>query len=652
MVNKKAKVSNKPQRSLRSILTLWFLLFSVVPLAFVTGYSLIQFETAISGELNKRLQGNARELAVTFQDLLDHLEQHGKLHATDTSLVYYLSTNAIPSARRLVTQWMQQNYPANRISLFDRTGRLVVSLQREAGNTIQTLSQLEGGSVYLADHILKRLEMEIQASYRDIGSKYGLEVIVYTKVVSESGRLAGYIEENINVDDTFLKGLKKRLNLEITLFDRQQKPVLATNPDFLLLPKSYFAQQKLENGAAYFEVASRGQSYGFLLSVLDPKQPDTVVGLATSKKDIDDVSRGINRALFSVVGIIIILLIFTLLSASNLFLKPLYSLVDAAKKIESGEAGTQISLENDTEIGVLMASFNKMSKRVAEARLQLESKIRELELTNQELKQTQAQLVHSSKMVSLGQLVAGVAHELNNPIAFIYSNMSHLRRYGEDLVRLVDMAPDSAPINAEKEKVEFEYIKTDMPKLIHSCEEGARRVRDIVVGLRNFSRLDEMQLKKVDLEESIRTTLDLLAGEMKNRISVELQFSKVPEVRCYASQLNQVFMNILSNAAQAIEGSGKIVISTSQKNQNLVEIRIVDSGKGISADDIEKIFDPFYTTKPVGQGTGLGLSISYGIIKKHGGEIHAESEMGRGTSFILTLPVDGPTDESSGLLKS
>ncbi len=642
MSQKRATPSNKPARSLRSILTLWFLLFSVVPLAFVTGYSLIHFESAISGELKKRLLGNAREITVTFQDLEKHIKEHGQIHATDPSLVYHLATRNIASAKRLVTQWMSQSYSASRVSLFDRSGHLVASLKRESNDEIQSQTQLEDGSVYLAEHILKKLELANQAVFQDVGARYGLELIVYTKVVAETGRLAGYIEENINVDSTYLKGLKKRLNLDLTLLDRDRKPVLSTNPDFLLLPKNFFAQQKLENGAAYFDVASRGNSFGFLLASFSSSQPELLIGLATSKSEIQEVSRGINRALFSVVGIIIVLLVFTLLSASNLFLKPLYSLVDAARKIESGDSGTQIDLRNDTEIGLLMDSFNKMSKRVAEARRQLEAKIKELELTNHELKQTQAQLIHSSKMVSLGQLVAGVAHELNNPIAFIYSNMSHLKKYGEDLVSLVEAFPSTPELDQKKSAVEFDYIKADMPKLIHSCEEGARRVRDIVIGLRNFSRLDELQLKEVDVADSIRTTLELLTGELKNRVQVELHFEPTKPVRCYVSQINQVFMNLLSNAAQAIKSSGTISVRLRQRESNLVEIAISDTGSGISPDQIDKIFDPFFTTKPVGQGTGLGLSISYGIIKKHHGDIQVQSKLGEGTTFTVTLPNESP----------
>jgi len=289
-----------------------------------------------------------------------------------------------------------------------------------------------------------------------------------------------------------------------------------------------------------------------------------------------------------------------------------------------------------------------MSRRISQARTDLKKKIFELEGANQELKDTQAKLVHSAKMISLGQLVAGVAHELNNPIGFISSNMTHLRDYSEKLVKLVETAESNPQaLSALKAELEYDYIVKDMPKLIASCEDGARRTKDIVLGLRNFSRLEEAKLKEIDIHESLDTTLNLLAGEIKNRVQINKHYEPIPNVACYASQINQVLMNILSNALQAIEGSGHIWISTealrgSNDKTGKVQISIQDSGKGMSPEVLEKIFDPFFTTKGVGQGTGLGLSISYGILQSHGGEIQVRSEIGVGTEFTIIIPVYPP----------
>jgi len=325
-------------------------------------------------------------------------------------------------------------------------------------------------------------------------------------------------------------------------------------------------------------------------------------------------------------------------------------LVQAVQTMDSKEGPAEIPISSATEFGVLQESFNEMSRRMYDAKIELETKVREVEAAYVELKDTQARLVHTAKMASLGQLVAGIAHELNNPIGFIYSNMSHLKDYSDRMVRIIETAESNPKkLEAAKEENDFEYIQKDLPRLIASCEEGARRTRDIVLGLRNFSRLDEAKLKRVNLKEGVEDTLKLLAGELKNRVRVHEDFEPVPEVLCYASQLNQVFMNVLSNAAQAIDGEGDIWIRLRHlKETGCAEISMKDSGKGMPAEIVEKIFDPFFTTKGVGQGTGLGLSISYGIIKQHGGDIQVRSEPGKGTEFIITIPIDGEALPAGG----
>lgn len=350
-----------------------------------------------------------------------------------------------------------------------------------------------------------------------------------------------------------------------------------------------------------------------------------------------------NYAFFSVVGAIILLLVILSVISSKIMLRPLYELLNALQSMDVNKGKIEIQNAGETELGLLAESFNEMSQRVYRAQLDLKGKVEELEQANAEIRETQARLIHTAKMASLGQLVAGIAHELNNPIGFIYSNMSHLNDYSNKLVGLVQTAEKSPnQLKAELEKVDFDYIVEDLPKLIRSCEDGARRTRDIVLGLRSFSRLEEAQIKEVDVREGLEDTLKLLTGEFKNRIKIIKNFADVPNIHCYPSQLNQVFMNILSNAGQAIEGEGEIHIETGVVDKERVFVIIRDSGKGMAQSTIEQIFDPFFTTKSLGKGTGLGLSISYGIIEKHGGEIQVESELGKGTQFRIVLPVAGP----------
>ncbi len=283
----------------------------------------------------------------------------------------------------------------------------------------------------------------------------------------------------------------------------------------------------------------------------------------------------------------------------------------------------------------------------------------QLKQTVADLQQAQAQLIQSEKMSSLGQLVAGVAHEINNPVNFIYGNLSHAQSYIEDLLSLIAIYqqyyPDPEPAIVDlMSDIDFEFIAIDLPKILASMKVGAERIRQIVLTLRNFSRLDESQMKPVNIHEGIDSTLMILQNRLKAKldfpsIAIVKEYSNLPEVECYAGQLNQVFMNILSNAIDALhdhinktnpEFSPRIWISTQMINAQVVRIIIKDNGLGIKSEILPYLFDPFFTTKPVGSGTGLGLSISYQIIvEKHKGKLECLSQVGVGTEFWIEIPI-------------
>ena len=280
----------------------------------------------------------------------------------------------------------------------------------------------------------------------------------------------------------------------------------------------------------------------------------------------------------------------------------------------------------------------------------LERRNGELARRKSELERLQAQIVHSEKMASLGQLAAGVAHELNNPAGFVYGNMDFLSESVASLERLLSLY-DAAPLPPEfaervgELKKEMGYRETleELHAIISDCREGADRIRNVVQNLRTFSRLDEAEFKKVDVSEGIDSTVRLLSRYYGNgKVTLRREYAALPPVDCYAGQLNQVWMNLLVNAAQAVEkaGGGEVSVRTSIENGTAL-VTITDTGCGIAPEHLRKIFDPFFTTKPVGEGTGLGLSVTYSIIERHGGFIRVRSRPGQGTTFVVGLPVNG-----------
>jgi signal transduction histidine kinase len=243
-------------------------------------------------------------------------------------------------------------------------------------------------------------------------------------------------------------------------------------------------------------------------------------------------------------------------------------------------------------------------------------------------------LLQAQNMASIGQLAAGVAHEINNPVGFVTSNIGTLKSYAETLFELVE----SSATAEQRSKADFDFMKEDTAALLRESMDGLRRVRDIVQALKDFSEAGESQWQQTDLHEGLESTLNALANELRFKAQVEKYYGKLPQLRGQPGQLNQVFRNILLNAIQAIPGQGIIRIVTSADRET-VQVRIQDNGVGIAPENLGRIFDPFFTTKPVGSGTGLGLYLAYGIVSKHGGRINVISEPGKGTAFTVVLPL-------------
>lgn len=322
---------------------------------------------------------------------------------------------------------------------------------------------------------------------------------------------------------------------------------------------------------------------------------------------------------------------------------------------ESQEEALRVSLENER---IIRDQNITLEKKVSERTLELEEANEELSVTLSNLRETQTQLVDAEKMASLGQLTAGIAHEINNPINFVSSNIQPLSRDLEEVYQIIDAYKDADGDDALdklkqahelREELDYDFIRDEIQDLVKGISDGAARTSEIVQGLRSFSRLDEDAVKMADVSEGIASTLVLLRTKLNGNVSVIEEYEPdLQEIECYPGKLNQVFMNILNNSIYAVEHKKyqeperpEIKISTVKRGDE-VEVRFSDNGIGMDEETKKKVFDPFFTTKDVGEGTGLGMSIVYKIIDKHGGRIDVKSEVGIGTDFVITLPMRQP----------
>ena len=309
------------------------------------------------------------------------------------------------------------------------------------------------------------------------------------------------------------------------------------------------------------------------------------------------------------------------------------------------------------EVGELGRYRAELETRVVQRTAELGVKVQELQREREaqaqlirQLEEAHNQVLQSEKLASIGQLAAGVAHEINNPIGFVNCNLGTLERHVDGLLRLIDAheraaeAPGDSAARAAvaqlERELELNYLRDDVRDLMRESRDGLDRVKRIVQDLKDFSRVGETDWQAADLHACLDSTLNVVWNEIKYRAEVVKHFGHLPEVECMPSQLNQVFMNLLVNAAQAIQGRGTITICTgADEAAGEVWVSIADTGGGIAPEHLHRIFDPFFTTKPVGQGTGLGLSVSYSIVQKHGGRIEVDSRVGEGTCFRLRLPM-------------
>ena len=390
-----------------------------------------------------------------------------------------------------------------------------------------------------------------------------------------------------------------------------------------------------------------------------------IIGVEIDEQDVYQPIHALTYWLFVAVFVLSLLVIFSTYIISRGITVPLNTLTRSAITISQGNFNDRVPVQSSDELGVLATTFNEMARTLSSRETQLQElnrnlenivRDRTLELENShealkrayfDLKSAQEQLVQTEKMASLGQLVAGIAHEIKNPLNFIYGNTGFLEDYTNTIQGLLEAfeklpsisAEDRAAIERMKEEVHYAFIKQDLKILIDNFRDGSSRINAIVSDLRAFSRMDRDIVSEVDLHASLEMSLNLLRNQYKDRIEIHKDYGQIPQIKGYPGKLNQVFMNLLSNAFYAVKDRGSVWIKT-RSVSDAVEIEITDSGAGIPQKDIKRIFEPFFTTKPVGQGTGLGLSISYGIIEQHRGKIQVASSPEKGTVFTIQLPID------------
>ena len=371
-----------------------------------------------------------------------------------------------------------------------------------------------------------------------------------------------------------------------------------------------------------------------------PKTKDIPVIVLSSKEDAK-----IKASAFSV--------------GANDYLVKLPDPIELIARMRYHAAAYQNLLKRDEAEQTLV--YNKELER------RVEERTAELKTALDNLKQTQAKLIHTEKMNSMGQLVGGIAHEVNNPINFIYGNLNYMNGYVQDLLEVIQLYQNHYPkpageIEEKLEELDLEFTSADLLKSFVSLRSGAKRIRNLVLSLRNFSRFDEAEVKQVNIHEGIESTLAMLGSKLQN-IDIEKMFGELPLVECYAGQLNQTFMHIIQNAVEAMQSetaaalsdrlSSKLTISTEMASDRSVAIWIADNGPGIDAEIQDRIFDPFFTTKEVGGGAGLGLSISHQIIAmQHGGNLKCYSVPGQGAKFLIELPIRVKTSSAQPAEKS
>ncbi len=626
--------SESKRKSLRRLVFTWFFFFTLVPLLALAFVVQNQYQKSINRQIKDRLTIHVRELESLFSKERSRLEQFLTKSLQDNSLIYYLST-LDPAALKATLADKISQYDQSEVKVYTHGGQVFVyfkegfqTVHGEADLSLEIREELE------QKNALHRVLFQTASNGQNI-----LTLSIVRKIVGVQDRTVGYVETILPVGPKYLVSITEAIGADVVFFDGNGRILLGSLPtlDAELDQSTNF----LSGQNNFFEFSVSGVPYAFMSTAIRWGELQFLIGMGSSKEAAE---ASIQKVKLMVLLTFLCFLIFLSLMSFYFVrevISPIEALIKASRNLKDAREAPYIPNHSKTEISDLVDAFNEMSGQIVASDQKMKNQLDLLEQANNKIKNTQTQLVQTAKLASLGELVAGIAHELNNPIGFIYSNIGHLKEYSQALFKIIDKTMiNKNELDLLVVEEDYAYIKKDLPKLIQSCEEGSNRAKDIVLGLRNFSRADEEKTQAFDVNTGLDSTLKLLAGELKNRVLIRKDYNEVPKINCNINQMKQVFMNVLNNAIQAIEDQGDVFVHTEfLSDEKVVRIVVRDTGVGIEKDNVEKIFDPFYTTKSVGQGTGLGLSISYGIVKSHGGLISVESILGEGTTFTIDLPI-------------
>jgi len=612
-------------KSLRSVLIAWFLFFSLVPVFLVTFFLIRSFDATYRRETEMRLSSVVQEIESKLSSdqkfLLDSLS-FWRSEISPKSILSGSKINRSSTLLRLIDQ-----STIDGIAIYNHVGILLVSYQKDDQGNWRSFPNVDSSQTYyLPQDQLKKLKKDVPF--------YAIKTFPKRKVMfsvfqhfARNGNIILEVSKNLNLTDFDL--IRSRRQVDLMLFDAHLKTVLSNWAD---APRNLnFYSDLLKTNLGLVSKEINGEEKLLLSKRIKWGESDLILLAISPKQTWNEAIKEIRFYVMIILLSVTVVLILAVISVTSNIINPLRNLLSVTRKILYDKMPVQLEAGPYDEITSLSSAVVELSRNIHQAQDELLKKI-------EQLKAAQAQLVQSEKLNSLGLLVAGIAHEINNPIGFIYSNVKPLREHFKKIEQALKEMP-----HGERLVQDLSLVFEDIPKLISSFEEGSMRIKKIVEGLRTFSRRSSDRSEIVAIKQLLESTLVLLSHEFKAReIKVNVDIVQDFTLQGNATELSQVLLNILMNGAQAIGTNGCIEIRVYPErlgNRQAVAIAIQDSGPGISRDIQARIFEPFFTTKAPGEGTGLGLSISYGIIQKHEGKIFVNSVEGEGTTFTIVLPL-------------